>query len=81
MAGVAHVGLGCGGGGFGFVAVEAFMKRVDFVVEPGNKAFEVDEVGLFGDEHAVVLGHVHDAELEGGGLVIAEETVAERDLV
>ena len=81
MASVAHVGLGCGGGGFGLVTVEAFVERVNFVVEPGDETFEIDEVGLFGDEHAVVLGHVHDAELEGGGLVIAEEAVAKRNIV
>ena len=80
VPGIAHVGLGCRRGGFDFVAVEAFVDGMDSVVEPGDETFEVDEVGLFGDEHAMMSGHMQYAEIEGRGVVVAKEALAQRDL-
>ena len=74
---VAHMGLYGIFRGTQSVAVEAFLVFGDFGVEIGEQAFEIGEVGLFGDECAVGEGHVGEVEGYGGGCRGAEEAVGE----
>lgn len=81
MALVAHVRPNPGSRVSDGVAVQAFVVLGDLAIQITNKAFEVDKVVLFGNEHAVCFEHVIDVRLQIGGVVIAEDAARWREFL
>lgn len=62
------------------MAEETLMVFQNFGLKIADESFEINEICLLGDEHPMEFGHVHDAELQRGRLIVAKETAIQQGI-